>query len=108
MECLGHIISGEGVEADPNKVKDISNWALPKTVKQLRRFLGLNRYYKKFAKGYRIIGKPFFKVLWKEGFTWNQEAVEAFETLKKAMSTTLVLALPDCKKTLVLETDASE
>lgn len=61
-------------------------------------------YYRKFVKGYGILGKPLFKLLQKGGFTWNQEAVEAFETLKKAMSTTPVLALP----TFLLETDASE
>ena len=58
MEYLGHIVSHEGVNVDPNKIKSIKEWKVPTTIKQLRGFMGLTRYYRKFVKHYGRIVAP--------------------------------------------------
>lgn len=58
LEYFGHIVSDQGVSADPNKVKDMLDWPMPWDVKGLRGFLGLTRYYRKFVKNYRKIAWP--------------------------------------------------
>ena len=68
MECLGHIVSHEGVKVDPNKIKAIKEWKFSSTIKQLRGFLGLTRYYRKFVKNYGRIPTPLTTLLKKYAF----------------------------------------
>jgi hypothetical protein len=107
IEYLGHLISGEGVATDPAKINIIQSWPRPSNVTQLRSFLGLTGYYRRFIEGYGIICRPLFNALKKDSFKWDNKQEASFQQLKQVMSTAPVLALPDFTKPFISETDAS-
>jgi hypothetical protein len=101
------MVGKDGVKVETKIIEAMQDWPHPKTLKILRGFLGLTGYYRKCVKNYRKIATPLTALLKKNSFTWTPATAQAFQTLKRAMCTTLVLALPDFTKTFVLECDAS-
>lgn len=106
---LGHVISKDGVSTDPSKISTIEQWHVPVSVKEVRSFLGLAGYYRKFIRHYGIIAKPLTNLLRKGNlFLWTEIEATAFQTLKTALVSAPVLALPNFQKPFIIETDASD
>jgi len=104
---LGHIVSHEGVKVDPNKIKAMMDWPIPDTLKNLRGYLGLTGYYRKFFRNYGRIEEPSMTITKKDAFSWTPEATKYFEQLKKVMCKSPLLTTPDFTKTFIVECDAS-
>ena len=92
---------------DPNKAACMLAWPTPTSTKQLRGFLGLTGYYRRFIRGYGAIAKPLIELLKKNAFNWSPIAQVAFETLKNSMVSAHVLVLPDFTQEFIVEADAS-
>jgi hypothetical protein len=107
VEYLGHIIIAHGVSTDLAKVAAIKSWSHPKSVTQLRSFLGLTGYYRRFVQNYGQICRPLHDLLKKDSFNWQQHHTIAFNTLKEKMPSTPVLALPNFAEPFTIETDPS-
>jgi hypothetical protein len=106
---LVYVISEKGVSTCPDKIRAVVEWPVPKNVKELRNFLGLSGYYRKFVQHFGIISKPLTELLKKNSlFIWTEEQNTTFQTLKSALVQALVLALPDFSKSFYIETDASD
>lgn len=109
IDYLGHV-SDQGVSTGPTKTAAIIQWPIPQNFTELRGFLGLSGYYRKFVQSYSygIIAKPLISLLKMKQFSWNPDAQHAFETLKLALSSTPVLALPDFDASFEIDTDACD
>jgi hypothetical protein len=109
MSYLEHIISSQGVGTDPAKLTAIASWPQPSSVKELRSFLGLAGYYRRFVHHFGLISKPLTNLLKKQTmFIWTPEHTTTFQALKNALCQSPVLALPNFSKPFTIETDASD
>ncbi|KAL0313697.1 UNVERIFIED_CONTAM: Retrovirus-related Pol polyprotein from transposon, partial [Sesamum calycinum] len=105
---LGHVVSKEGVQPYPAKVKAITEWEPPKNVLEVRSFLGLAGYYRRFVKDFSVVAKPLTNLLKKNApFNWNDKCAQSFEELKKRLTSAPILALPSGDGGYVVYTDAS-
>jgi hypothetical protein len=105
---LGHVLSANGIAVDPSKVKDILEWKPPTTVLQVRSFLGLAGYYRRFIPDISMLVKPITSLLKNDTkFNWSSRCSEAFEQLKVLLTTASILAQPDIEKPFDVYCDAS-
>jgi hypothetical protein len=108
IKFLGHTISQAGIAIDPDKVQEVMNWKPPTTVCQIRSFLGLAGYYRRFILDFSRIAKPITELLKKEAkFVWSQKCEDAFHALRQHLTTAPVLAQPDSSKSFGVYCDAS-
>jgi hypothetical protein len=105
---LGHVILAEGIAVDPSKVQEVLDWKSLRSVMQIRSFLILAGYYRRFILNFSKIVKPMTKLVEKDAkFKWSPQCEEAFLTLKKLLTTAPVLAQPDIEKLFDVYCDAS-
>ncbi|GAA0145699.1 hypothetical protein LIER_05835 [Lithospermum erythrorhizon] len=108
VKFLCHVILGEGISVDPQKVEAIMNWERPTSVTEVRIFLGLAGYYMKFIKDFLIITTPMTRLTRKEvPFVWSDDYESCFNELKEKLTTTPVLTLPSSLDGYVVYSDAS-
>ncbi|KAA3483679.1 reverse transcriptase [Gossypium australe] len=105
---LGHVVSAEGIRVDPRKIEAVLDWKPPKSVAEVRSFLGLAGYYRRFVEGFSSIAAPLTKLLRKEvPFVWTDRQQESFEKLKRVLTEALALIQPEAGKDFVVYCDAS-
>ena len=108
IQYLGHVLTPSGVKANPQKIQIIKDYKIPQNEKQVRQFLGLSQYYKRFQKDFSKIAKPLYDLTKKDtAWNWTPECQKSFEILKNNLITEPVLAYPDNTKPYIICSDAS-
>ena len=108
VHYLGHVLSSEGVKTDSAKIKCITEWPTPSDAKELRQFLGLASYYRRFVRGFARMASPLHSLSEKsKGWAWSDECEQAFNSLKHYLSSAPVLMLPNFNHDFILDVDAS-
>lgn len=108
VKFLGHVVSKDGVSVDPSKVEAVMEWKQPTTVTEIRSFLGLAGYYRRFIEGFSSIAAPLTKLTRKDVLLiWNEDCEKAFKELKKKLTIAPVLTIPSGGGGLVIYSDAS-
>ncbi|KAK1651595.1 hypothetical protein QYE76_069400 [Lolium multiflorum] len=106
---LGHILSAGGIAVDPAKIKTVEEWKAPTTQTEVRAFLGLAGYYRRFVEGFSSIARPMTQLLKKDRkFDWNDKCEESFQLLKLRLTTAPILIMPDVTKPFDVYCDASK
>ena len=108
VSFLGHIVSVEGIRVDPAKIEAVVNWKSPQNVTEVRSFMGLAGYYRRFVRGFSVIASPLTKLLRKGiKFEWTDKCQNSFEQLKGMLVEAPVLTQPTSRKVYTLYSDAS-
>ena len=108
VSFLGHIVSKEGIREDPKKIEVVVGWKPPRNVIEVRSFLGLAGYYRRFVKGFSMIAAPMTRLLQKNvKYEWSEKFQRSFEKLKVFLTEASVLTQPTCGKEYVIYSDAS-
>ena len=109
VPLLGHIVTKDGILVDPEKVEVIEKLKPPTTVKEVRRFIGMLSYYRKFIGNFSEVAEPLINLTKKNvKFEWNDSCQKAFEILKDRITRAPILIHPDNSKSYILQTDASD
>ncbi|GJS55332.1 putative reverse transcriptase domain-containing protein [Tanacetum coccineum] len=109
VQFLGHVIDSEGIHVDPAKIESIKDWASPKSPTEIRQFLGLAGYYRRFIEGFSKIAKPMTKLTQKKvKFVWGDKQEAAFQLLKQKLCSAPILALPEGSEDFIAYCDASK
>ncbi|GKC04460.1 putative reverse transcriptase domain-containing protein [Tanacetum coccineum] len=108
VKFLGHVIDSSGIHVDPTRIEVVKNWASPTTPSEIRQFLGLAGYYRRFIEGFSKIAKPMTELTQKDRkFDWDEEQETAFQLLKQKLCDAPILALPKGSGDFVVYCDAS-
>ena len=109
VSFLGHLVSEAGIAVDPEKIKAVQDWPVPRNVTEVRSFIGLCSYMRRFISGFSSICKPLHLLTQKDHkYEWNEECQEAFDTLKTALTTAPVLGFPqESQGEFILDADCS-
>ncbi|GJS10641.1 putative reverse transcriptase domain-containing protein [Tanacetum coccineum] len=109
VQFLGHVIDSEGIHVDPAKIESIKDWTSPKSPTEIRQFLGLAGYYRRFIEGFSKIAKPMTKLTQKKvKFEWGDKQEAAFQLLKQKLYSAPILALPEGSEDFIAYCDASK
>jgi len=109
VSFLGHVVSGQGVSTDPEKISPVEDWPVPIDVKEVRSFLGLASYYRMFVFAFAAIAAPLHALTAKnKRFDWTDQCEGAFQQLKRALINSPVLAMHNDGDPFVLNTDACD
>ncbi|GJW81253.1 putative reverse transcriptase domain-containing protein [Tanacetum coccineum] len=108
VQFLGHVIDSKGIYVDPAKIESIKDWASPKNATEIRQFLGLVGYYRRFIEGFSKIAKPMTKLTQKNvNFDWGEKEEAAFQLIKQKLCSAPILALPKGSENFIVYCDAS-
>ena len=108
VEYLGHVITASGLKPSPHLTNAVLEFPRPSNTHELRRFLGMSSYYRRFIHNFARIAQPLHQLTCKGAtFEWSTECEEAFKSLKERLATPPVLAFPPFDSDFTLETDAS-
>ncbi|GJZ50902.1 putative reverse transcriptase domain-containing protein [Tanacetum coccineum] len=107
VQFLRHVINGNGIHVDPSKIEAVKNWKAPRTPTEVRSFLGLAGYYRRFIENFFYIAKVLYYLIKKVDFEWGEEQELAFQTLKDKLCNAPILALPDRLEDFVVYCDVS-
>ncbi|KAL5516149.1 hypothetical protein EMCRGX_G001420 [Ephydatia muelleri] len=108
IKYLGHVVSEHGIKTDPEKTRCVADWPTPSNAHELRQFLGLAGYYRRFVKNFAVIAAPLFHLTENhQAWNWTLQCNAAFFKLKESLVTSPVLAYPVFSIGFVVDTDAS-
>lgn len=110
LKYLGYLVDKHGLRTDPEKVECIANYPVPKTIKEVRRFVGMASWYRRFVRNFAELAAPLHNLTKKtqaRKLVWNEEANNAFQSLKSQLIQSPVLASPDFSKKFYIQADAS-
>jgi len=109
VDFLGHVVSKQGIAMQDAKISAITEWPQCRTVHDVRAFMGLSGYYRRFVKDFSIIAAPLYGLMGKGAeFVWTEQCQQAMDELKKRLVSKPILALPQSEGTYILDTDASD
>ena len=108
VKYLGHIVSKNGIEADPDKISKVQLWPTPRCVKEVQQFLGLANYYRRFIQNFAKVAGPLHRLTERSAtpFLWTDQCQQSFDLLRKLLSSPPILSYPDFSRAFILDTDA--